>query len=183
MNRSGRQNTSRESPPSSAEERRLAERIRQRRRARLRWFTALGLFLLMMVVYVYLPRGVERIYKRFPAGCPAGPPCLRSTVKKPHPDWPPLILYKKLDQAQARVRRAAREIPRTRLLHVSPDGRLWQLVCAGPALALEHDLVIRLTPRGEQTGVEFFARARVGWAGRRELLEAMKRLRTALTRQ
>ncbi|MBU0515417.1 MAG: DUF1499 domain-containing protein [Proteobacteria bacterium] len=182
MNRPGKQTTPRDSPPSTAEERRLAEQIRRRRRARFRWFAALGVFLLMMVVYVYLPRGVEQIYRRFPAQCPAGPPCIRSTFQKPHPDWPPLILYTKLDQARARVRRAARDMPRTRLLHVARDGRLWQLVYAGPALQLEHDLVIRLTPRGEQTGVEFFARARVGWAGRMELLKAMKRLRTGLTR-
>lgn len=183
MNHTGQQGAPREAPPSTAEERRLAERIRRRRRARLRWFAALGLFLLMMVVYVYLPRGVERIYQRFPDRCPAGPPCIRSTFQEPLPDWPPLFLYKNLHQAKAAVRRAAREMPRTRLLRVAPDGRLWQLVYASPALALEHDLVIRLTPRGERTGVEFFARARVGWFGRRELLAAMKRLRTALTSQ
>jgi hypothetical protein len=160
---------------------RLAEERRLKRRKQVRWAVSLAVFLLLLVVYVILPRGTDRIYEKFPDRCPAGPPCIRSTFKNPDPVWPPLILYTSPAGARKRIARALDRVPRLSLRFVSPNKRLIQIVRRSPGLGLGHDLVIRLVPRDKKTGLEFFAAARVGWMGGRELAEMMKQVRTALT--
>ncbi len=160
---------------------RLAEERRLKRRRQVRWAISLAVFLLLAAVYVFLPRGTDRVFREFPDKCPADLPCIRSTFKNPHPVWPPLILYTDPAGVRRRIARALRQVPRLSLRFVSADKKLIQLVRRSPGLGLAHDLVIRLIPRGDKTGLEFFAAARVGWMGRRELDLAMKQLRTALT--
>jgi hypothetical protein len=160
---------------------RLAEERRLKRHRRIRWVISLAVFLLLITVYGVLPRGADRVYEKFPDRCPADLPCVRSTFLKPHPVWPPLVLYTDGSGVRRRIARALNRVPRLSLRFVSADKKLIQLVRRSPGLGLAHDLVIRLVPRGDKTGLEFFAAARVGWMGDRELREAMKQLRTALT--
>jgi hypothetical protein len=160
---------------------RLAEERRLKRRRQVRWAISLAGFLLLAAVYVFLPRGADRVYLKFPDKCPVDLPCIRSTFARPHRIWPPLILYTDPAGVRRRIARALRLMPRLSLRFVSADKKLIQLVRRSPGLGLAHDLVLRLVPRGDQTGLEFFAAARVGWMGGRELNLAMKQLRTALT--